>query len=54
MDYVKLLGRRKPQDEPTQTTPAGYPIPTPSRGDVMRDLEKIAKPKPSSEGGAED
>lgn len=30
----------------TQTTPKGAEIPVPKRGDFLRDLTKIAKPKP--------
>lgn len=29
--------------EPTQKTPKGARIPVPKRGDVMRDLRKVAK-----------
>ena len=32
-------------DESTQETPEGHTIPVPSREDVFRDLEKVAKPK---------
>ena len=32
-------------DEPTQETPQGHTIPVPTREAVMRDLEKVAKPK---------
>ncbi len=34
-------------DEPTQETPAGYTIPVPSREQVLRDFEKVAKAKPA-------
>lgn len=30
-------------DEPTQQTAKGVPIPVPTRGDVLRDLRKVAK-----------
>jgi hypothetical protein len=30
--------------EPTQQTPKGHKIPVPTRGQVFRDLEKVAKP----------
>lgn len=30
--------------EPTQETPEGASIPVPKRGDVLRDLRKVAKP----------
>ena len=32
--------------EPTQETPTGETIPVPKRGDVLRDMEKIAKARP--------
>jgi hypothetical protein len=36
--------------EPTQETPQGQEIPVPKRGDVLRDLAKIAKAnKPASD-----
>jgi hypothetical protein len=31
--------------EPKQTTPKGKEIPLPKRGQVMRDLRKLAKPQ---------
>jgi hypothetical protein len=31
--------------EPTQYTPKGHEIPIPSREQVFRDLEKVAKPR---------
>ncbi len=34
----------KEAKEPTQTTPAGAEIPVPTRGDVLRDLLKVATP----------
>ncbi len=34
------------ENEPTQETPKGVTIPVPSRKDVFRDLEKVAKPSP--------
>jgi hypothetical protein len=35
-----------PQDpEPTQYTPKGHEIPIPTREQVFRDLEKVAKPR---------
>ncbi len=36
----------QPKDEPTQETSAGYTIPVPSREQVLRDFEKVAKAKP--------
>jgi len=35
-------------DEPTQRTEKGAEIPVPKRGDVFRDLEKVARPKPEN------
>ena len=44
----------EPGQEPTQETPAGLTIPVPTREDVLGDLEKVAKPKPSQrESGPE-
>jgi hypothetical protein len=37
--------KQKP-DQPTQKTPQGHEIPVPTRKQVFRDLEKVAKPKP--------
>jgi hypothetical protein len=36
----------KEDDQPTQETPEGATIPVPTRKDVFRDLEKVAKPSP--------
>lgn len=36
-------------DEPTQETPEGHTIPVPTREDVLRDFEKVAKAKPPTE-----
>ena len=33
-------------DVPTQETPQGEAIPVPKRGDVLRDLRKVAKARP--------
>jgi hypothetical protein len=43
-------------DQETQTTPKGHTIPVPSRQDVFRDLEKVAKPRkrPEPEDQTED
>lgn len=41
----------EPEDEPTQETPEGETIPIPSRKDVFRDLEKVAKPSPRNGNG---
>lgn len=44
--------------EPTQETPEGATIPVPKRGDVLRDLRKVAKadkpPSDAGSGGAEE
>jgi hypothetical protein len=32
-------------NEPTQHTPKGHEIPIPTKEDVFRDLEKVAKPR---------
>jgi hypothetical protein len=37
----------KPKDETTQQTPTGHTIPVPSREQVLRDFETVAKAKPS-------
>ncbi len=37
----------RPSEEPTQTTPQGETIPIPTRKDVFRDLEKVARPSRS-------
>jgi len=34
------------KQEPTQETPQGHEIPVPTREQVLRDLKKVAKPKP--------
>jgi hypothetical protein len=36
---------KQSEDRPTQKTPKGHEIPVPSREEVLRDLEKVAKPK---------
>lgn len=41
--------KREPE-EPTQETPKGHKIPVPTRKQVFRDLEKVAK-RPPSQGG---
>jgi len=38
---------RDMKKEKTQTTPKGYAIPIPNRGDVFRDLKKAATPQKS-------
>lgn len=40
-------------DEPRQRTEKGASIPVPTRGDVLRDLRKVAK-APASANGDED
>lgn len=45
----------EPEDEPTQHTPKGAEIPIPTREQVLRDLEKVAKPsRPRRNGGTEE
>jgi hypothetical protein len=39
-----MAGHKPDSREPTQKTPKGIEIPVPKREDVMRDLEKVAKP----------
>lgn len=34
------------KDQPTQKTKKGHEIPVPKRGEVMRDLKKLAKALP--------
>jgi hypothetical protein len=41
------------EDEETQETPAGAEIPVPSKVDVFRDLEKVAKSPKQHRNGAE-
>ena len=41
----------EPADERTQETPKGETIPVPTRKDVFRDLEKVAKPSPRKRNG---
>jgi len=38
------------KDQPTQKTPKGHEIPVPTRKQVFRDLEKVAKKRPSQAG----
>jgi hypothetical protein len=38
----------EPKDEPTQQTEQGHEIPVPKRGDVLRDLAKVARPEKRS------
>lgn len=40
-------------DEATQETPKGHTIPVPTRGDVLRDFEKVAKAKPAEPDASE-
>lgn len=42
------------QDEPTQTTPKGTPIPIPTRKQVADGLRRLVKPvaKPSGDDGS--
>ena len=34
----------EPKNQPKQDTPKGHTIPVPTREDVLRDLQKVAKP----------
>jgi hypothetical protein len=43
-----LMYTQKVSDEPNQKTPKGEEIPVPTREDVLRDLKKLAKAKPST------
>ncbi len=36
---------KESEPEPTQYTPQGHEIPIPSKEQVFRDLEKVAKPR---------
>ena len=36
--------RKEPESEPKQRTPKGLEIPVPKWREVIRDLEKVAKP----------
>jgi hypothetical protein len=38
--------RGEVRKQPTQTTPKGVDIPVPKRDDFMRDLRRVAVPKP--------
>ena len=42
-----MMYTQKVSDEPKQKTPKGEEIPIPTREDVLRDLKKVAKAKPS-------
>jgi hypothetical protein len=45
-----MAEQEKPEaDQPTQRTPKGHEIPVPTRKQVFRDLEKVAK-RPSQTG----
>jgi hypothetical protein len=41
----------EPEDEPRQYTPEGAEIPVPTREEVLRDLEKVAKPSRDRRNG---
>jgi hypothetical protein len=43
--YTQGMDKNK---SPKQRTPKGHEIPVPKRGDVLRDLKKVAKAKPST------
>jgi hypothetical protein len=36
---------RKAPAQPVQTTPTGYEIPVPQRSDVLKALQKVARPQ---------
>jgi hypothetical protein len=41
------MTKKEPTEKaPRQKTPKGHEIPVPTRGQVLRDLQKVAKPKP--------
>jgi hypothetical protein len=42
--------KKAPDDAPTQKTPKGHEIPVPTRKQVFRNLEKVAKRPPSEAG----
>jgi hypothetical protein len=49
--YPALMEEKKaPADASTQETPQGHKIPVPTRKQVFRDLEKVAKRPPSQAG----
>jgi hypothetical protein len=37
---------KQKREEPTQETPKGHEIPVPTRKQVLRDLERVARPRP--------
>ena len=43
-----MMYTQKVSDGPKQKTPKGHEIPVPEREDVLRDLKKVAKAKPST------
>ena len=46
------MTKKEPAEQtPTQKTPQGHEIPVPTRKQVFRDLEKVAKRPPSQGGG---
>ncbi|MEY2431688.1 MAG: hypothetical protein QOC92_1413 [Acidimicrobiaceae bacterium] len=44
-----MAKKKRPKDEPTQTTEQGYEIPVPKRKDVLDALRKVARPPESSD-----
>ena len=44
MGYPLCTAEDKQEPEPTQETPQGHKIPVPTRKQVFRDLQKVAKP----------
>jgi len=45
MIYTQDMGKDK---SPKQRTPKGHEIPVPKREDFLRDVEEVAKAKPST------
>ena len=58
MRYCPIMEQLGGRDEHTQQTPEGETIPVPTRGDVLRDLRKVAKapqrPSDADGGSTED
>ncbi len=46
--------RKEPEPEPKQRTPKGLEIPVPKWREVLRDLEKVAKPSEGRKPGRQD
>ena len=45
-----MAKKERPKDEPTQQTEHGATIPLPTREDVFRDLERVAKTRKANGG----